>query len=218
MIKKFGPETALLMIDVQVGVDDLGHWGGPTGRRNNPEAERNLQTLLEAWREHGLPVIYTRHDSREAASPLRSDNPGFAFKAGLEPRETLPSTKPSTEPVAEPVFVKHVNSGYIGTDLEDSLRQFGITRIVHVGFFTNMCVESTVRMSGNMGFDSYLVDEACCCTNRVGPDGTDYEPELIHATTVANLHGEFCTNLSAADALSLLEADAGHLERVQGNE
>jgi nicotinamidase-related amidase len=206
MIKKFGSDTALLMIDVQAGVDDLEHWGGPTGRRNNPQAEHNLQALLEAWRQHGLPVIYTRHDSREATSPLRSDGPGFAFKPGLEPLDS------------EPILVKDVNSGYIGTDLEETLRDFRITRIVHAGFFTNMCVESTVRMSGNMGFDSYLVDEACCCTNRVGPDGTNHDPELIHAATVANLHGEFCTNISVADALLLLDADAGHLDRVQGNE
>jgi nicotinamidase-related amidase len=213
MIKRFGGETALLMIDVQVGVDQLEHWGGPTGRRNHPEAEQNLRTLLDAWRKKGLPVVYTRHDSREEDSPLRSDVPGFAFKPGLEPLET------------EPVHVKSVNSGYIGTALEESLRRLGITRIVHVGFFTNMCVESTVRMSGNMGFDSYLVDEACCCTNRLGPGSTgfdtgvaDHDPDLIHAITVANLHGEFCTNLSTADALSLLEEDAAHLDRVQGNE
>jgi nicotinamidase-related amidase len=206
MIRKFGSETALLIIDVQMGVDDLEHWGGPTGRRNNPAAEQNLQVLLEAWRRHGLPVIYTRHDSREAGSTLRSDVPGFAFKEGLEPLDT------------EPVFVKEVNSGFIGTDLEETLRRMGISRVVHVGFFTNMCVETTVRMSGNLGFDSYLVDEACCCTNRVGPDGTDYDPELIHATTVATLHGEFCTNITTVDALSLLENDANHLDRVQGNE
>ncbi len=206
MIEKLGPDTALLMIDVQVGVDDLEHWGGPTGRRNNPDAERNINALLEAWRRHSLPVIYTRHDSRETTSPLRSDKPGFAFKPGLEPLD------------AEPIVEKDVNSCYIGTDLEITLRRLGVTRIVHVGFFTNMCVESTVRMSGNMGFDSYLVDEACCCTNRMGQDGTDYDPELIHATTVASLHGEFCTNISTADALSLLETDAAHLDRVQANE
>lgn len=206
MIRKFGPETVLLMIDVQRGVDDLEHWGGPTGRRNNPEAEENIRTLLDSWRDHELPVVYTRHDSREPSSPLRSDKTGFAFKKGLEPRND------------EPVILKDVNSGYIGTDLEITLRRLGIKRVVHLGFFTNMCIESTVRMSGNMGFDSYLVDEACFTSNRVGPDGTDYEPELIHRISVASLHGEFCTNLSTTEALSLLDANSAELERAQGNE
>jgi hypothetical protein len=39
MIKQFGNDTAYLLIDVQKGVNELSHWGGPTGRRNNPEAE-----------------------------------------------------------------------------------------------------------------------------------------------------------------------------------
>lgn len=206
MIRRFGKETALLAIDVQTGVDELSHWGGVNGRRNNPHAEQNIALLLSAWRAHGLPVIYTRHDSREVASPLRSDKPGFAFKPGLEPHD------------GEAIIEKDVNSSYIGTELELTLRRLGASRIVHVGFFTNMCVETTVRMSGNLGYDSYLVDEACFCSNRVSPAGVDYDPDVIHDTTVATLHGEFCTNLKTDDALKLVAYDANHLERVQGNE
>jgi hypothetical protein len=36
--------------------------------------------------------------------------------------------------------------------------------------------------------------------------------------SVANLHGEFCTAITGADAVSLLADDACHLDRVQGNE
>ncbi|NBS28679.1 MAG: cysteine hydrolase, partial [Actinobacteria bacterium] len=42
MITKFTSDTALLLIDCQVGVDVLSHWGGPTGRRNNPDAESHM--------------------------------------------------------------------------------------------------------------------------------------------------------------------------------
>ena len=41
---------------------------------------------------------------------------------------------------------------------------------------------------------------------------------LVHQLTVANLHGEFCTAITGADAAGLLAADAPTLERVQGNE
>ena len=57
VIERFGPETGLLLIDVQRGVDVLDHWGGPTGRRNNPGAEANMCALLEAWRQRGWPVL-----------------------------------------------------------------------------------------------------------------------------------------------------------------
>lgn len=206
MISKFGTDTALLLIDVQQGVDDLEHWGGPTARRNNPEAETVMLELLDNWRSRQMPVAFTRHDSREEASPLKFSMPGGRQKAGFELA------------TADIVVEKDVNSGFIGTSLEVQLRRAGIRRLVVAGFFTNMCVETTVRMAGNLGFDTYLVHDACSTTNRIGLDGTDHEPELVHDMTVANLHGEFCTALAGSEALSLLEADSANLERKQGNE
>ena len=206
MIKKFGRETALLLIDVQVGVDVLSHWGGPTGRRNNPNAEANMLQLLATWRKAKLQVAFTRHDSREAKSPLK-----FSLPTGAQ--------KPSFEIApGEIVVEKDVNSGFIGTSLEVQLRRAGISRLVIVGFFTNFCVETTTRMSGNLGFDTYLVDDCCATTNRVGLDGIDREPELVHAMTVANLHGEFCTAVQSNDALGLVASDNVALSRCQGNE
>lgn len=206
MIRQFGPETALLLIDVQKGVNVLDHWGGPTGRRNNPGAEDTMRHLLATWRTAGLPVIYTQHDSREAASPLKLSLPTGEMIDGFDPAP------------GEIVIQKDVNSGFVGTDLELRMRQHGITRLVIVGFFTNFCVETTTRMSGNMGYDTYLVPDACATTNRVGPDGTDYDPDLVHAMAVASLHGEFCTALTPDQAIALTKGDAPDLVRVQGNE
>ncbi|MEQ8896177.1 MAG: isochorismatase family protein [Roseovarius sp.] len=206
MIRQFGPETALLLIDVQKGVNVLEHWGGPTGRRNNPGAEAEMARLLAAWRAAGLPVIYTQHDSREAASPLKLSLPTGAMIEGFEPS------------ASEIIVKKDVNSAFIGTDIELRMRQHGITRLVVVGFFTNFCVETSTRMAGNMGYDTYLVPDACATTNRVGPDGTDHDPETVHALSVASLHGEFCTALTTDQALGLTKADAPELERAQGNE
>jgi nicotinamidase-related amidase len=206
MISRFGPEAALLLIDVQVGVDVLDHWGGPTGRRNNPGAEDTMRGLLGAWRLAGRQVAFTRHDSREAASPLKFSLPTGEQKPGFEIHD------------GDIVVEKDVNSGFVGTSLELQLRRAGVDRLVVVGFFTNMCVETTVRMAGNLGFDTYLVPDGCATTNRVGPDGTDHDAEDVHQMTVANLHGEFCTAISADVAEGLLAADDLTSERVQGNE
>ncbi len=206
MIKRFGPETALLVIDVQEGVDDLAYYGGPTGRRNNPDAEEHTRALLAAWRAHGLPVFFSLHDSREAGSPLKLTLPTGASKPGVEPR------------AGEGVVTKDVNSAFIGTDLEIRLRRAGVARLVNCGFFTNMCVETTTRQAGNLGFDTYLAHDACAATNRIGLGGADHDPDLVHDMAVANLHGEFCTALPTADLLTLLDGDRGDLARVQGNE
>lgn len=206
MIAKFDRNTALLMIDVQKGVDVLEHWGGPTGRRNNPQAETHLSALLDGWRTHGLPVLYTMHDSREARSPLKLALPTGKIKEGLEPR------------AGETVITKDVNSGFIGTNLELILRRRGIGRLVVAGFFTNMCVETTVRMAGNMGFDAYLAADACATSNRIGWDGVDHDPEVVHALAVTSMHGEYCTAITTKDALDLLRGNAESLSRRQGNE
>ncbi|MDQ2088398.1 isochorismatase family protein [Marimonas arenosa] len=206
MIAQFGPDTALLLIDVQKGVHVLDHWGGPTGRMNNPACEDNLRALLAAFRAAGRVVAFTRHDSIEPDSPLKFTLPTGAQLPGLE---TAPG---------DIVVEKSVNSGFIGTDLELQLRRARISRLVIAGYFTNFCVETTTRMAGNMGFDTYLAEDACATTNRITLDGTDHDPELVHAMSVANLHGEFCTALSTADALALLSADAPTLSRAQGNE
>ena len=206
MIRKFGAETALLLIDVQKGVNTLEYWGGASGRRNNPGAEDRLQSLLTAVREQGLPVIFSQHDSREANSPLKLSLPTGAMIDGFEPRN------------GEIVIRKDVNSVFIGTDLELRLREYGISRLVMAGFFTNFCVETTTRMSGNLGYDTYLAHDACAATNRIGPDGVDHDPDLVHQLAVASMHGEFCTALTSEQIIGLTRADNSTLERVQGNE
>lgn len=206
MIPKFDERTALLLIDVQKGVNDTTYYGGPKGRRNNPEAEDKIVSILTKWRKSDRTVAFTKHDSIEEGSPL---------KLSLESGQQLDGMEPAQGDI---VVEKSVNSGFIGTSLELDLRRAGIQRLVVVGYFTNVCVETTVRMAGNMGFDTYLVHDACATMNSTGHDGTDYDPDLVHNMAIAGLHGEFCTAITTGDALRLCDADAPDLDRVQGNE
>ena len=206
MITRFGRNSCLLLIDVQVGVNMLQHWGGGNGRRNNPEAENKIRSLLKRFRDLGNQVAFTRHDSREASSPLKLSLQTGQQIDGLE-------IKPN-----DIVVTKDVNSGFIGTPLEVELRRAGISRLLVAGFFTNFCVETTVRMAGNLGFDTYLIEDACATTNRTDLDGMDHEPEIVHQMAVASMHGEFCTAISTENALSLCSEDKPDLIRQQGNE
>jgi nicotinamidase-related amidase len=206
VIARFAADTALIVVDPQVGTDRLTHWGGAHGRRNNLDAEERIGEILAAWRSHDLPVVITRHESVEAASPLRAGTRGCDFKPGLEPRP------------GEDVVVKSVNGAFFGTDLELRLRRRSVRRLVVAGFFTNMCVETTVRTAGNLAYDTYLAHDACSTTNRRGPDGTDHDPETVHGLSVAVLHGEFCTALTADQVVGLCAGSNTELSRTQGNE
>ena len=206
MIHKFGKDTALLVIDAQKGINDLQHWGGANGRRNNPGAEAKIQALLDGFRSSEATVAFTVHDSRQKVSPLKLGTPGGEFLEGISPCS------------GELVIRKDVNSGFVGTNLEIELRRRSISRVVTVGYFTNFCVESSVRMAANMGYDSYLVPDACATSNRIGFDGIDYDPDVVHNLAVASLNGEFATALSVDDTLHLLQRDSQKLSRRQANE
>jgi nicotinamidase-related amidase len=81
-----------------------------------------------------------------------------------------------------------------------------------------MCVETTARMAGNLGFDTYLAHDACAAGNRRSPDGVEFEADTVHRMSVANLHAEFCTAIKSETLAALLHADAAQCHRVQGNE
>jgi nicotinamidase-related amidase len=181
-------KTALLLVDVQQGFDEPS-WGP----RNNPAAEANIARLLAGFRQRGRPVVHVRHDSVEPASTLRPDRPGNALKPEAAPRP------------GEPVFAKSVNSAFIGTGLESHLRTEGVTGLVVVGFTTNHCVSTTVRMAGNLGFDTTIVSDACVTFDSRDADGATIPAETMHRVGLAELHGEFAAVRTTDDVLGLLE-------------
>lgn len=180
-------DAALLIIDVQDGFDDP-RWGV----RNNPDAEERIAELLALWRGSGRPVIHVQHLSREPDSPLRPGQPGAEIKAVVAPGP------------GEALFQKQVNSAFIGTDLEDHLRRERIGTLVVTGLTTDHCVSTTTRMAGNLGFDTYLVADATATFGKRGPDGTEYDPGLIHDTALASLHGEFAEVLRFEELVARL--------------
>jgi nicotinamidase-related amidase len=179
--------AALLVIDVQKAIDHPS-WGV----RNNPQAESNIAALLAAWRASGRPVYHIRHDSSEPQSTYRPGQPGHDFKPEVLPHE------------GEPVIAKRTNSAFIGTDLEARLRASGIATLVITGVITNNSVEATVRMAGNLGFTTFLVEDAAFTFGRKDWDGAWRSASEVHAMSLANLDGEYCTVTRTADVLAHL--------------
>ena len=185
-------DAALIIIDVQEAFDEP-RWG----RRNNPDAEANVARLLDAWREAEQPVFHVRHLNHTPGSSFHPDAPGSRIKAIVRPLE------------GEPVIEKTVNSAFIGTELEERLRRGGVTSVVITGLTTNHCVETTARMAGNLGFDTYFVSDATATFDRVGPDGVRHAAEDIQAMTLSNLNGEFATIVTTDEALRLVQDAVG---------
>lgn len=183
---------ALLVIDVQKAIDQP-FWAR-FGPRNNPQAEQNIARLLDAWRRAGMPVFHVRHDSKEPQSTYRPGQEGHPFKP-----EALPLP-------GEPVVGKQTGNAFVNTGLEATLREAGITRLAVAGVIINNSVESTVRMAGDLGFETYLAEDACFTFASHDWQGRLRPAAEVHAMSLANLHGEYCTVLKTEEVLALLPA------------
>lgn len=182
--------SVLLLIDLQNAIDHPSM--AISGPRNNPDAEIVIARLLAHWRARGWPVWHVKHDSTEPNSHYRPGQPGNDFKVEVAPIAD------------EPIIPKQVNSAFIGTDLERRLRSEGRESLVVVGVITNNSVEATVRMAGNLGFATYLVRDGCFTFGRKDWDGVSRTAEEVHAMSLANLDGEYCTVVTAQ---AILDAD-----------
>jgi nicotinamidase-related amidase len=184
-------KAVLLLIDVQKGFDSP-IWG----KRNNPEAESNMSKLLTLWRQTFRPVIHIQHMSIEPDSPLSPGQPGNEFKDIALPFE------------GEHIEQKTVNSAFIGTNLEQYLRQRLYNTIVIVGLTTDHCVSTSTRMAGNLGFKTFVVADAAATFDRRAYDNQLFEAEKVHAVALASLHKEFATVIRTAAIIGSLETSA----------
>jgi len=186
-VQKFA-RAVLLVIDVQKAIDAAYH--AVDGPRNNPDAERNIARILAAWRQDSRPIIHIRHDSTSPASAYRPGQDGNDFKVAVAPA------------AGEVIIPKQTNSAFIGTELERLLRERALTTLVVTGVSTNNSVEATVRMAGNLGFQTYLVADACFTFARRDFHGRLRTAEEVHSMSLANLHEEYCTVVDTATVLA----------------
>lgn len=176
--------SALIIIDVQKGWDSP-YWG----KRNNQDAEDKIAKLLDFWRRQGLVVAYCRHDSLNPNSPLYPGQIGNEIKDEVKPR------------AGEKVFVKHVNSCFIGTDLEWWLKHNAIEEIYFCGITTQYCVSTTARMAANLGFKNYVIEDASVSFEIKDSRGNYFDADTVHNVNLASLDGEFSTITTVGDIL-----------------
>jgi nicotinamidase-related amidase len=172
--------AALVVVDVQKGFDEGDFWGP----RNNPEADDNIASLIDVWQASERPVVFVRHDSSKPRSPLRPGYEGNGFKEYVEQRRGKGAGG------AELLITKTVNSAFYGTpDLDAWLKAAGISQLVVAGIQTNMCVETTARMGGNLGYDVLVAYDATYTFDLEGPFGWRRSADELAQASAVSLHG-----------------------------
>lgn len=176
---------ALIVIDVQKGFSRHDR----SGERNNPECETNVENLIAGFRAAGQPIVFVKHNSKSPASALFPGQEGNDFKDVVTGTPDL-------------IVTKSVNSAFYGEpDLHQWLKENSIDSVAICGIQTNMCCETTARMAGNLGLDTWFVLDATHTFAKTA-NGLKISAEDLAETTAVNLSGEFALIISTEDALA----------------
>ena len=184
--------AALLVIDMQY--DFLDPDGGcPRLLQVSPETLASVRSiiprvvrLLDWARAQGLTIVYTREATRpdlsdlSASKRLRYQNAGYPVgKPGTLGR-LLIRGEPGCAVIAELApqpgdlqWDKPAQSAFVGTDLEASLRERGVTHLLLSGVTTQCCVLATYRHAADLGFFPLLLEDCCAAF-----DPRDHEAAL----------------------------------------
>ena len=130
------PNTALLIIDMQVGVVAKA-----VGR---DAVVRNIASLVEKARLQQVPVIWVRHSDEQLIK-------------GSEAWQIVPELYPGhTEPLIEKIY----GDAFEDTGLEADLSRLEVGRLVVVGAQSDACIRSTIHGAFVRGYDVTLVSDA----------------------------------------------------------
>ena len=164
--------SALLVVDMQRFFLDPS---SPTFTCGGLPILPNIRRLIEAFRQAGRPVIFTRHVHHP--DHLDSGIMGWWWEGmcleGSPESEIHADIAPLPK---EKVISKHRYSAFYNTDLETVLRVLKIEDIVIAGVMTNMCCESSAR-------DAYYRDYRVF----LPADGSGSINEEMHVASLLNI-------------------------------
>jgi len=159
------PNTALLVIDVQAGV--------VAGNHERDTVVANVATLVDKARDEHVPVVWVQHNDDE-------------LQRGSDGWQLVPELKRDD---AEPLVEKSYGDAFEDTNLEDTLSDLSVGRLIVAGAQTDMCIRSTLHGALARGYDATLVSDA-----HTTEDQTEWgapPPDMVIAHT--NLYWKYQT-------------------------
>ena len=180
------PKTALIIIDLQKGIVTY-----PTV---HPVAEivTHAAALADAFRRHSLPVVLVNVDG---GAPGRTEQASRQAERPADWTDLVPELNRQPE---DHTVTKRTWGAFTNTDLEEYLKNLGVTQVVIAGVATSAGVESTARHAHELGFNVTLAVDVMTDMNpdahtnsitrifpRLGETGTTQEIiELLGSTRV----------------------------------
>jgi nicotinamidase-related amidase len=140
--------AALIVIDLQKGIVGL-----PTVHPAGEIVSRAAH-LARAFRERGLPVVLVNVAGR---APGRTDAGAPKFSFPPDWTDLVPELE---QQPSDHLVTKQRVGAFIGTSLDEYLRQRGVTQVFLTGVATSVGVEATARSAYDYGYNVVLVVDA----------------------------------------------------------
>jgi nicotinamidase-related amidase len=147
-LTKLDETCALVVIDLQKGI--VGMLDAPTAG----EIVGRAAQLANAFREANLPVVLVNVAGR---APGRTDAGAPKFSPTSDWTELVPELN---QQPGDHLITKQRVGAFIGTNLDEYLRQKRVTQIFLAGISTSFGVESTARSAFDLGYNVVFVVDA----------------------------------------------------------
>lgn len=183
-------KAALVVIDVQNEYfAPHGKWVIPDGK----EALAQIQALLAACRQVGVPVFHVMHHGIDVNSPV--------FQVGSIGAEMHSDIEILA---GEKVIVKHFPGSFTQTPLEAYLRHLDCDTLIVCGYMTHMCCDTTTRQASERGFTTLFASDATA-TRDLALHGKVIPHNVVHETTLA-IMTRFATVSTTEEIISKIKA------------
>ncbi len=142
---------------IKVGISEGAEW-----------REKTLETareLLAGTRKAGVPVVHVRLAVRPDHSNVIANN--FIFRQWVELGAWVEGSWGAQfldgfEPLEHEQVVTHTrNNGFYGCNLEEVVNLYRPKRLICAGVSSAYVVECTVRHAADVGYDTWVVGDAC---------------------------------------------------------
>lgn len=137
----------LIVVDMQAGLLK----GAP--KHDLAGVLSRINSLSNAVRKSGGRVVWIRHCGLPG-DDFAPNAPGWAF---------LPELDRHADDI---VVAKTLNDPFVGTRLQETLRELSADRILVTGWATDFCVDSMVRSAVSNGYDVVAVSDAHTLSDR----------------------------------------------------
>lgn len=175
--------SALLLIDIQ---NDYFK-GGKSELYGPEQAAKNARTVLDVFREKGLPVFHIQHINT-------SENATF-FLSGSEGANIFSSVYPLQ---GEDIIIKHTPNSFFETELQNKLSERNVKNLVICGMMSHMCIDTTVRAARYLGYTITVLQDACTTKDLIWNDNV-ISAQTVNNAFMASLNNAFAKVQTASE-------------------